>query len=126
MVDNADAPLNRLNARLLATYNLVRGINSGEALTEYENKFTRVGSGRGSRMAAPKLGAVDGAEMTSNIMKQFTLLDSMGGFDADALDQLRDINKQGAGGRGLNLYGINKAMEWNDNRLNGPVTTSIY
>jgi len=109
MVNNADAPLNRLNARLLATYNLVRGISSGKAMEEYESKFTKKPTGRGYKMVAPELGAVAGAEMTSNIMKQIGLLDSMGGFDNDMLQQLKNINYQNAGG-GLGLYSLDKAL----------------
>jgi hypothetical protein len=110
MVDNADAPLNRLNARLLSTYNLVRGISSGKAMEDYESKFTTTAAGRGTKMVAPELGAVGGAEMTSNIMKQIGLLDSMGGFDNDMLQQLKNINKQNDTSSGLGLYSLNKAL----------------
>ena len=109
MVDNADAPLNRLNARLLATYNLVRGINSGEMLKDYESKFT--GGGVRSPRVPPQLSGEESAEISSNIISQLGLIDSLGQFDTDVLNKLKDINRQKEAGRGLNLIPLQKALE---------------
>jgi hypothetical protein len=77
MVDNADAPLNRLNARLLATYNLIAGLGMTETISKYEEGF--IGGGPRSPKRAPKLDPVESTELASSILAQITAVQSLGG-----------------------------------------------
>jgi hypothetical protein len=77
IANNADAPLDRLNARLLATYNLIAGLGMTETISKYEEGFT--GGGRGSPRRAPKLDGVESTELASSILAQITAVQSLGG-----------------------------------------------
>ena len=77
MVNNADAPLNRLNARLLATYNLITGLDGQKTLDNYSARFT--GGGRGSPRMAPKLNKVESTELSASILSQLGAVQSLGG-----------------------------------------------
>ena len=111
MVNNADAPLNRLNARLLATYNLITGLDGQKTLDNYSARFT--GGGRGSPRMAPKLNKVESTELSASILSQLGAVQSLGGGEGmeQKLANLFDDKNttQGEGDYLSNLFSRDKA-----------------